>query len=407
MNSKKFNAALASMFVIASLAIYTIGCADDPSSLGLNFIPPGETTGVRIFDSFIDTMPITSENRIYYVNTSGSTNLMVGKTGAYESKGLLKFTNLIDTFDNSTVVSATLKMSYKNYYFPSTMADSLAQISFDVNKIEQSLDFSTITYDSVNSSTFGTTSQGNYTGIPTADSQEVTISLNTTMVNDWLKVAADTSYSVKNYGIVLTPNNSSAAIKGFYAAATGVDDKDRPELEIIVTKNGVTDTFSTISNGTISLSKTDFAPSSETFNLQAGVSYVQVMKFDLSRMPQTATINDVQIFFSVDSLNSVISGQTTKAIYSQYINDSAGLKTDITTFEGTPSGSGQYMMRMVRAGVSSPFQRWLLGQTNYGLMLFAGGQALNLDRYVLYKETASDPAKRPRVIIKYTPRVIP
>ena len=407
MNSKKFNAALASMFVIASLAIYTIGCADDPSSLGLNFIPPGETTGVRIFDSFIDTMPITSENRIYYVNTSGSTNLMVGKTGAYESKGLLKFTNLIDTFDNSTVVSATLKMSYKNYYFPSTMADSLAQISFDVNKIEQSLDFSTITYDSVNSSTFGTTSQGNYTGIPTADSQEVTISLNTTMVNDWLKVAADTSYSVKNYGIVLTPNNSSAAIKGFYAAATGVDDKDRPELEIIVTKNGVTDTFSTISNGTISLSKTDFAPSSETFNLQAGVSYVQVMKFDLSRMPQTATINDVQIFFSVDSLNSVISGQTTKAIYSQYINDSAGLKTDITTFEGGPSGSGQYMMRMVRAGVSSPFQRWLLGQTNYGLMLFAGGQALNLDRYVLYKETASDPAKRPRVIIKYTPRVIP
>lgn len=407
MNSKKFNAALASMFVIASLAIYTIGCADDPSSLGLNFIPPGETTGVRIFDSFIDTMPITSENRIYYVNTSGSTNLMVGKISAYESKGLLKFTNLIDTFDNSTVVSATLKMSYKNYYFPSTMADSLAQISFDVNKIEQSLDFSTITYDSVNSSTFGTTSQGNYTGIPTADSQEVTISLNTTMVNDWLKVAADTSYSVKNYGIVLTPNNSSAAIKGFYAAATGVDDKDRPELEIIVTKNGVTDTFSTISNGTISLSKTDFAPSSETFNLQAGVSYVQVMKFDLSRMPQTATINDVQIFFSVDSLNSVISGQTTKAIYSQYINDSAGLKTDITTFEGTPSGSGQYMMRMVRAGVSSPFQRWLLGQTNYGLMLFAGGQALNLDRYVLYKETASDPAKRPRVIIKYTPRVIP
>jgi len=407
MNSKKFNAALASMFVIASLAIYTIGCADDPSSLGLNFIPPGETTGVRIFDSFIDTLPITSENRIYYVNTSGSTNLMVGKISAYESKGLLKFTNLIDTFDNSTVVSATLKMSYKNYYFPSTIADSLAQISFDVNKIEQSLDFSTITYDSVNSSTFGTTSQGNYTGIPTADSQEVTISLNTTMVNDWLKVAADTSYSVKNYGIVLTPNNSSAAIKGFYAAATGVDDKDKPELEIIVTKNGVTDTFSTISNGTISLSKTDFAPSSETFNLQAGVSYVQVMKFDLSRMPQTATINDVQIFFSVDSLNSVISGQTTKAIYSQYINDSAGLKTDITTFEGTPSGSGQYMMRMVRAGVSSPFQRWLLGQTNYGLMLFAGGQALNLDRYVLYKETASDPAKRPRVIIKYTPRVIP
>jgi hypothetical protein len=405
MNSKKLNAALVSLFVVVSLAIYTIGCADDPSSLGLNFIPPGETTGVRIFDSFTDTMAITSENRSYYVNTSGSTNLLVGKSGSYESKALLKFTNLIDTFGNSTVVSATLLMSYRNYYFPSAMSDSLGQVSFDVNRIQQSLDFTTITNDSVNSGSFGNTSEGNYTGIPTADSQEVSINLNPAMVKDWLEVAADTSYSVKNYGIVLTPNNASSVIKGFYSA--NVDDADKPRLQVIVTKNGFTDTFTTTTNGTISLSNTTFAPGSETFNLQAGISYVQVMKFDMSHLPSTATINDVQLFLSLDSANCIFSSQTQYKIFSQYINDSAGLKTDVSTFEGGSAGNGQYMLRLVKSNIVSPFQRWLLGQANYGIMLFAGNQTINLDKYVFFKETATDPAKRPRVIIKYTPRVIP
>ena len=65
------------------------------------------------------------------------------------------------------------------------------------------------------------------------------------------------------------------------------------------------------------------------------------------------------------------------------------------------------MIRFVRAGAPSPFARWLSGETNYGVLLFAGNQTTNLDRYVFYNETASDPAKRPQVIIKYTPRTIP
>jgi hypothetical protein len=42
--------------------------------------------------------------------------------------------------------------------------------------------------DSVSSSTFGTTSQGNYTGTPTADSQEVDINLNTQLVKTGLNM---------------------------------------------------------------------------------------------------------------------------------------------------------------------------------------------------------------------------
>ncbi len=407
MTNKNLKAALFSLLAIVSLSVYTIGCADDPSSLGLNFIPPGETTGVRIFDSYIDTMPITSNNYKYYVNTSGSSNLMVGKNGNYESKALVQFGDLGDTHDSATVISAKMYLSYKNYYFPQTTSDSLGQIAFDVYKVQQYLNYSTITYDSVSGTAFGNVSQGTYTGIPTADSQEVEITLNTSMVKDWLEYAADTSYSVKNYGIVLSPNNASTSIKAFYSGLSTISETVRPRLEVIFTKNSVTDTISTTSSATISLSNTSFTPSTETFNLQAGVSFVQQMHFDMSHIPSTATINDVQLYLTLDSANCNFSKDASYKILAQFINDSSGLKTDLFVFSGTPSGSGQYMMRLVSASSPSPFARWLSGTANYGILLFAGNQTIDLDRYVFYKETASDPLKRPRVIIKYTPRVIP
>ncbi len=405
MTNKNLKAIIFSLITIVSLAIYTIGCADDPSSLGLNFIPPGETTGVRIFDSYIDTMNITSANHRYYVNTSGSKNLMVGKSGNYESKALVQFGGLGDTHDSTTVVSAKMYLKYKNYYFPTTTSDSLGQIAFDVYKIDQSLNFSTITYDSVSGTSFGNVSQGSFIGVPATDSQEVEISLNTSMVRDWLEYAADSSYSTKNYGIVLTPNNSSASIKGFYS--TNNDAVVKPRLVVIFTKNNVTDTISTSTSSTISLSNTSFTPSTETFNLQAGVSFVQQMQFDMSHIPSTATINDVQLFLTLDSANCVFSSQSTYSFLAQFINDSAGLKTDLAAFEGFSSGNGKYMIRLVRNNIPSPFARWLSGTSNYGLLLFAGNQTVNLDRYVFFKETASDPLKRPRVVVKYTPRVIP
>lgn len=390
------------MLVVLALSLYTIGCADDPSSLGLPFIPPGETTGVRIY---IDTTHITSSNVKYYVNTSGSTNLLVGKSGSYNSKALVIFGGISGDYDSATVNSAVLTLKYRNYYFPRAQSDSLGQIAFDVFKINRNLNFSTITLDSVNSSSFGNVSQGNYTGSPTADSQVVSISLNTGMVKDWLEYAADTSYANKNYGIALSPGNASNVVKAFYSRNTSEGLK--PKLTIIVTKGGRTDTLITTNSATVSLADASISQNTETFSLQAGVSYVQVMKFDLSGLPSTATINDVQLYLTLDQAGSIFSSQTVHKIGSLYISDSAGYQTTGSSFDGSSSGNNQYMIRFVSAFQRSPFQRWLLGETNYGILLYASNQTKNLDLFSFYSNTASDPGKRPRVIIKYTPRVTP
>ncbi|MBZ0203580.1 MAG: DNRLRE domain-containing protein [Ignavibacteria bacterium] len=407
MTIKNIKALLLGILVTTALSVYTIGCADDPSSLGINFIPPGDTTGVRIFDSFTDSMPITSSNRILYVNTSGSANLMVGKSGSIESKGLVVFGNFGSDLDSATVQSATMTLAYNNYYYPASSSDSLGQMSFEVYKIQQYLNFSTITVDSVNSSSFGNVSQGTFTGTPTADSQDVSISLNTSMVKDWLEYAADTAYANKNYGIALTPNAGTSVIKSFYSGLAVISASVRPRLEVIYVKSGVTDTLYTDGSATVSLVNGSIPNTSETFNLQAGISFVQVMQFDLSRFPQTATVNDVQLYLTLDSANSVFTNQSNNSVFAQFITDSAGLVTESFQFNGGSSGSGQYMLRLVSNRIESPFARWLVGTTNYGILLVSGTQNIALDSYTFYSEHSVDPSKRPRVIIKYTPRVNP
>ena len=181
-----------------------------------------------------------------------------------------------------------------------------------------------------------------------------------------------------------------------------------PTLTIILTKNGNTDTITTRASATLSLVNTVFAPNNESFYLQAGVSYSQVMKFDMSRFPANATINDVQLYLTLDGANSKFSRQTSYNIDINYISDTVGYKsTDIVPFSGSSVGNNKYMFRLVSAIQASPFQRWQLGQANYGIFIRARNQTVNLDLFSFFKETASVDSTRPRVVIKYTPRINP
>lgn len=389
------------------LSVFVTGCADEPSSLGLDFIV--DTGSVVLFDSNVDTMQITSTNRKVYTNTSGSVNLMVGKERNYDSKALLKFRNLDTGYANAIVNSAKLILKYNNYYFPATQSDSLGQISFDVFKILKELDLGKITIDSVNNNTFGTVSQGNYTGSPTSDSQEVSISLNTTMVKDWLKHASDSGYSVKNYGIVLSPGNSSNVIKAFYSSASLVSNVLKPELYVIVTRNNDIDTLRYDATATLSLvNNPSIAQSNEYFYLQAGIAYIQILKFDMSNIPTNATINDVQLYLTLDPANSVIQKKAESVIRASQITDTAGLVIENFAYIGLPpSIENKYVIRLVSPFHVSPFQRWLMGGTNYGLYIYPTTLQTNLDLYTFYNTNAADAQKRPRLVIKYTPRISP
>lgn len=398
------------IFCFILIFVYFNGCADEPSSLGLNFVPTDDTSGVRIFNSATDSMVITSSNLKKPTNTSGSPYLMVGKTGTYDSKALLQFYNLSPDYDSSTSVDeATLTIRYHNYYFPSSQSDSLGQVSFDVYKIQKSLTLSQITIDSVNNNSFGTVSQGSFTGSPADDSEEVNISLNTAMVKDWLEYAADTSWPNKNYGIVLSPGISSNVIKGFYSRNTNL----KPRLKIRVTKNSNQDTLYYDVSATLSLANNNaINQTSEYFFLQSGIAFIDVLKFDMSKIPSTATINDVQLFLTLDPANSIISNKTLTSL-DQYligasrVTDTAGLQTELKKYLSPLPSNNVFTIRLVSGDNVSPFQKWLSGEANYGLYIYPASIQTTLDLFAIYNTTASDTSKRPKLIIRYTPRITP
>ena len=409
-NAQRLYFLAVSVFFIAALSFITNGCADDPTSLGLKFLPPGDTTGIKIFDSRTDTMPITFRSLRRYINTSSnnsrSSNLITGQSNNnYSSKALIKFTSLDNNHDSAVVNSAVLTLTYRNYYFPLSTTDSLAPVAFDVYTVNQNINYDQFTVDSLQTGTFGTTSQGNYSGIPTADTQAVNINLNTSMVKDWLEYAANSSYPVVNNGMVLSPNASSMALKGFYSSSTN-NANVRPTLTIISTKLGRTDTL--IVRDGVSLSLVTGAPQvlSESFPVMAGICYTEILKFDPRKIPSNATINDVQVYFTLDSINSKFTSQTVKTIVPAYLTDTTGFAAEglPNFYNGNPvaSGSNLYAFRIIY-----PFQRWLNGQTNYGLSLTAYNQNVNLDLFYFYNSSASDVTKRPYVIVKYTPRITP
>ncbi len=384
--------------VLLLFASYLLqGCENNPNDLGIKFIPPTDTTQTRYLDSQIDTMRITNSNYKKYINTSISNLMLVGNYQSYQSKALLKFTAINPDFDSSNIISAKLTLRYSNYYFK----DPMGLTAFNIYRVNTNLNYSSVTFDSVNSSTFGTSSVGSFTGTP-VDTQFVNITLNNQIAKDWLEYAADTNYVNKNYGVVLNPDKSSTTIKGFYSL-NNINDLT-PVVTIILTKNGTQDTLTLNTSEYVSL--TD-APSTiippDRFILQSGIAYENILKFDLSKLPTNAIINNATLQFSLDNASSFITSFTTdKRIVLGMVIDSVNHKDSLLTniFQ---LDSSTYSISTTT--FNAVFQRWNSGNLpNLGITMKNYFELENLDEFVFYSPSASDITKRPRLKITYTLR---
>ncbi len=368
-------------------------CENDPNDLGLNYISINDTTGVRFLDSQADTMSVSSTNYLNHINNYFADLILTGKYQSYDSKALLKFYNLPRDKDSSVIISAVLTLRYGNYYFK----DKNGLTDFNVYKVISDLNYNTVTYDSVSSSDFGTSVLGNYSGT-VADSSSISITLNTELVNDWFKYAADTSYAVKNNGIVLMPNAGSSSIKGFFLKNT--DEGLQPVVKVILSKNNVTDTVFVNTSVGLTLSN---APASvipaERFLLQNGIAYRNILKFDLTKLPANVIINNANLQFTLDKSASFISENTDKRIVIGMVTDSITRKDSIYT-NASLLDTITYSVNL-----NPVFQRWNSGtMPNLGITLKNIFELQNLDNFVFYTSAAADISKRPRLKITYTLR---
>jgi len=338
-------------------------------------------------------MNITSQYFKKYITNFAATKLLVGRYQSYESNALLKFTNISPDYDSAVVISAKLTLKYANYFFK----DNMGSTAFDVYRILNNYNYTTVTYDSLNSTSIGNVSLGNYSGVVN-DSQSIEITLDNQTVRDWLEYAADTNYSVKNYGIILLPALSSTTIKGFYSSNNTVELV--PYVSVVYSKNNVTDTVKLDISEYVSLS--DAPPSIIPANhilLQNGIAYRNVLNFDLTKLPANVIINNASLEFTLDNSLSYLTEETDKRIIIGTVIDSA-LRTDSLFTDAFLLDSVKYTVSL-----NPVFQRWNVGNLpNLGISMKNSFELQNLDNFAIYSPSHPDVTKRPRLKITYTPR---
>jgi hypothetical protein len=369
------------------------GCQNNLSDEGISYIA-SDTLGTLLLDSQKDSIPINSNNFIKYINTYSSAYMMVGKYLNYESKSLLKFTNVNAGYDTMNVVSAKLFLRYSKVFF----MDSGGVTSFNIYRLLKSYDYTTVTYDNFLSSDIGTSVLGTYTGTP-MDTSLIAITLDNQAVKDWLKYATDTNYAVKNNGLVFLSNPNSTTIKSFYSSNSTL----YPYVVAVLQQptTGIIDTL-TLDYHSSSVSL-NYTPQINTIPgriiIQNGIGIKDLINFSISKLPNKVIINQATLELKIDRANTFYSqGADTRLV--AYSMTDTSTETYDGAFTSYPTDSNTYTIYITQA-----VQKWNYGSSvNLGLLLKNLYEYSNLDRYVFYGTDYPDVSKRPKFKIRYSIR---
>lgn len=375
--------------IFLSLTILFSSCENSPNPLGLNYIPPGDTLNTKI-----DTLKaISIYNFKKYINTYYSLYIAVGLSQNTISRILIKFVSIPQDYDSATVISAKLHLKHNKYSYQ----DSLGITSFNVYRINKSFNFSEVNYDNFSTSDIDGTILGTYTINNSANTEWIEINLNNQVVRDWFEYSADTGYAQKNYGIALMPNNNSTAIRGFYSY--NYLDSVRPYINVIVNKNSDIDTFDLRYTESVTLSDGDLPVNlQDRFILQSGISFKNIIRFDISGIPTNIVINEALLSFNLDNANSFISSLSDRRVVLGMLTDSSQLTTDGVTYYANTSDTTTYYARL-----NPVFQKWISGTSaNLGILMQNLTVVQNLDKFAFYAPNYSDSLKRPLLILRYT-----
>lgn len=373
------------------------GCEENPTSLGLKYVPPSDTLGTVLLDSQNDTMAISGYTKLKYTNCYSAYNSLVGKYQNYESRALLKFSSLPGTYDSCTVLSASLRLTFNNYYFQ----DSLGITAFNIYPLTDTISFSTTTVSNFNNAIIGPNSVGNYTG-SFSDTAVLNLSLDTSLVRKWLWVAASSAYSFQNDGIIFVPTSSCNTIRGFInSTISAYPDSLKPQIKAIVLKGGVQDTIEFLATESNNLNTAPLPVSlPNRYFVYSGISYQTIMNMDISKLPANVTVNQAMLTLKLDKANSFIYNGTDQRVGASLLTDTAAITNDGYTYYSASADTLFYNIIITHI-----IQKWNFNTQNLGIALNYIYEAQGLNRLIFYSNTDPDPANRPRLRIRYTPRI--
>ncbi|MDL1892097.1 DNRLRE domain-containing protein [Sphingobacteriales bacterium CHB3] len=321
----------------------------------------------------------------------------VGRTGNYKAYAAIRFTlgSPIDTLD---ILSAKITLRLVSW-----RGDSAGLLGFNVHSINTSWAEGTLTWPTADSTNFyDPVVKGTYSSTVGADTQYISVDIDTAMVASWFR-----SNTTTNNGIILVPTSNASLIRGFHAF--GFDSSDfQPKLNVVARGANVpvSDTTrlrfeSQIGQDTYVADVFPFPLDPQHLVTQAGIAYRSRLRFDVSHIPRGAIINSAELQLQRNPMITNVSKFTADpapVVHALFTNDS-------TNFEAFSSPGA------LKSGTANTFtfdvrrqaQIWE-GGINHGLLLrqSSANEFGTLDLFGFYSSNATDPALRPRILIKYS-----
>lgn len=379
---------------VLSFSLTFFSCKDDPSSIGLTLLTDDKVE-IKFVDSYQDSIPQYSSFFKSRLNLGTDESLLIGKIKNLVASSFVRFSfSVPDSIkqellqDKIQILEAMVELvlNYK-------LGDDEEPFAFSVHKINSDWTSAGFNEDSLQLLSYDANDISN--DVELTDSL-LTFKITNELVLGWLKAQAEGNTSV-NKGIYLKPGTMQKKALGFDALNFALE--DIPIIKVVLSKPGVyTDTlifFVTEDISVVSGEIDSFNP--ENIVVQAGLATHSKLVFDLSAIPEDATVLFAELVMTLDTLESVLSEGFTNRISAFYLKDSTTAEIDEKRrVDFTTTGN------TIKANFTSFIQAWRFFKENNGVLLRAFAERHSLDTFIINGSTDQDPLLRPRLKITYS-----
>ena len=378
---------------VALTSLLLVSCSDDPSSIGADLLNP-DKVDIKEINSFDDSLSQFSKYFKRTIPLGSSSRLLIGKTDSLEAVSLIRFrfVSLAESLrtaiknNNLTIESATVELTQK-YKFGSTSNS----FDFSAHKINSNWTTVGFTADSLSSLNYDPSDASSNKSITDT---LITFSLDKQLVREWLLAEADTVIPI-DQGIYLK-SASVLGIRGFQAAAS--NNAEVPILKVtVITASSDTAKLNFISIADLSVVTGTIPNLDNQIVVQSGLISNAKLWYDVASLPASALINSATLTLTLDTLMTKTGTSFNNSIRLGFFTDSTNLAIDSArTFTLTRDGNN------FTGNITSFVQRWINGESNQGMLLWAAGQLEGVERFVFFGSSNSDRSKQPKLTITYT-----
>ncbi|MFQ5632110.1 MAG: DNRLRE domain-containing protein, partial [bacterium] len=350
-----------------------------------------EKTPTKVFDELADSTTVgaakfliipkpefTNTDEVI-VNTGASPLLYLGQADGKASSFAMKFLGLPD----STGVITEAKLVLKSRAFFGTPGGILTASVHEIKKNWQERE---LTSNGISAEFFDPVPLGNLT-FAAADSDTVIISFDAELVNRWIALPDS-----ERFGVLVRPDGAFAL--QLFNSSEALD--EQPKIQLFHEDSTIANPLEFFATEDVFVFEVLNEPADGPLYIGNGLEHKSIIRFNLSAIPDEATINRARLIMKIDTTNSFLSptdGFTFGAerLLEEISNLAASVDSLVTSNSIFPLSTTLGVVdssRTLTINLNNQIQEWTAGrQDNLGLILMTRTPGRDLYRIALYAAT--------------------